>query len=627
MSQNKEGLLFQKMKKFISIINELRDRGLQSYISLPSIVVVGLQSAGKSSLLESIVGLDFLPRGSGVVTRRPLELRMVNSPHEKKAYGVFDKVDKKKKYYNFSDIKNMIDKLTDEVAGTSKEIVDDAIVLTVYSPTCPDLNIVDLPGITKVPVKGSLQTRDIEQITTDLIAKYIKDSRSVILCVAQAGVDISTSDAIKLASKHDPDSNRTLCVLTKVDLVGRGNDIRATLRNEEVVLKYGYVAVKGRSKEDMNNEMTVQQGLRAEQEFFEEEYPDLLKDNVLGTSSLVNRLSQILGHNINESLPEITKEIRVKIDVYEKKLERLGQPLPDNDKEKENMIQKHVNEFVEGYISAVKGKYSKVHKNDDDQPIGVRIRLKLNKVFQEIDKEKMEKKLSDKVIKSAFINFSESGLTGFPSYSAFQSLLKPFLDELVPKSRDLVDDVYGLLEICVKDIISKVFIRFPEVQIVIENLALENIQRCKKEAETLVQQMMEAELCFFYTTDKEYLQYHGSILPPEENKEDINNMSESFIKEIRQRVIRYFNLIYRNLRDCIPKIIGQMLLHESHSTMNQALYEGLRNEFHKIAESLREPEGIKIQRDQINKARNILKRCLKTLEIEDLFEAEEDDDY
>lgn len=454
--QNKEGLLYRKMKKFITIINELRDRGLQSYVSLPRIVVVGLQSAGKSSLLENIVGMDFLPRGTGVVTRRPLELRLVNSPTEPKAFGVFDNVDKERKYYKFDDIKNMIAKLTDEGAGTHKEIVDEPIVLTIYSPTCPDLNLVDLPGITKVPLKGSNQTVDIEKVTTDLIKKYIRDDRTIILCVIQANVDVSTSDAIKIAMRLDPDGKRTLCVLTKVDLVDRGHDIRSILRNEEIILKYGYVAVKGRSKFDMKNQMTVQQGLKAEIEYFEDNYSDMIYDNVLGTQSLVNRLSQILGTNINETLPKITKEIRSKVDDYDKKLERLGQPLPDNDKEKESMIQRHVNEFVEGYISTVKGKYSRVNTNDKDQPIGVQIRLKLNKVFEEIVMEKMEKRLSDKVIKAAFVNYSGSGLTGFPSYSAFQSLLKPFLDELVPKSNDLVEDVYGLLEICVKDLIAKV---------------------------------------------------------------------------------------------------------------------------------------------------------------------------
>lgn len=63
MNEEKEGLIYEKMKRFITTIDQLRDFGLQSYISLPRIVVVGLQSAGKSSLLECIVGYDFLPRG------------------------------------------------------------------------------------------------------------------------------------------------------------------------------------------------------------------------------------------------------------------------------------------------------------------------------------------------------------------------------------------------------------------------------------------------------------------------------------------------------------------------------------------------------------------------------------
>lgn len=61
-------------------MDQLNDIGLQQYIKLPQIAVVGSQSSGKSSLLENIVGIDFLPRGSGVVTRRPLELRLKHVP-------------------------------------------------------------------------------------------------------------------------------------------------------------------------------------------------------------------------------------------------------------------------------------------------------------------------------------------------------------------------------------------------------------------------------------------------------------------------------------------------------------------------------------------------------------------
>ncbi len=72
------------------MVDNLRDLGLEELIKLPKVVVVGSQSAGKSSLLEQIVGIDFLPRGSGVVTRRPLELRLTYDPKLKQAIAKFD---------------------------------------------------------------------------------------------------------------------------------------------------------------------------------------------------------------------------------------------------------------------------------------------------------------------------------------------------------------------------------------------------------------------------------------------------------------------------------------------------------------------------------------------------------
>lgn len=70
--------LFNNLRKLINIVDSLRDIGLQDHISLPRIAVCGDQSAGKSSLLESIVGMDFLPRNAGICTRTPLELRLVH---------------------------------------------------------------------------------------------------------------------------------------------------------------------------------------------------------------------------------------------------------------------------------------------------------------------------------------------------------------------------------------------------------------------------------------------------------------------------------------------------------------------------------------------------------------------
>jgi len=100
--------------------------------------------------------LDFLPRGEGVVTRRPLEMRLIYIPKEEqdKPIGKFEEV-KGKEFSNFQEVKKMIVQLTDSVAGANKGIVDKPIILTITSPHCPDLTLIDLPGITRIPLKNS----------------------------------------------------------------------------------------------------------------------------------------------------------------------------------------------------------------------------------------------------------------------------------------------------------------------------------------------------------------------------------------------------------------------------------------------------------------------------------------
>merc|ERR1719183_1319359 len=129
-------MLYENLRQLITMVDELRDVGLQNYISLPRIAAIGTQSSGKSSAIESIVGLDFLPRGGGVVTRRPLELRLVHLNTQEysgdQAWGIFEK-HPDKKFHNFEEVRQEIDRQTDEVCGTKKGIVNDPIVLTIYS--------------------------------------------------------------------------------------------------------------------------------------------------------------------------------------------------------------------------------------------------------------------------------------------------------------------------------------------------------------------------------------------------------------------------------------------------------------------------------------------------------------
>mmetsp|Transcript_41755 Transcript_41755/g.110021 ORF Transcript_41755/g.110021 Transcript_41755/m.110021 type:complete len:126 (+) Transcript_41755:51-428(+) len=122
MGEETGQMLYSNLRQLITTVDELRDVGLQKYVNLPRIVVAGTQSSGKSSVLESIIGLDVLPRHAGVCTRRPLELRLVHldeREHGKdEAFAEF--ADNPKKFTNFAEVTAEIERLTDSVAGQKK---------------------------------------------------------------------------------------------------------------------------------------------------------------------------------------------------------------------------------------------------------------------------------------------------------------------------------------------------------------------------------------------------------------------------------------------------------------------------------------------------------------------------
>lgn len=323
--------LFENLRKLINVIDELRDVGLQQFIKLPRIAVVGSQSSGKSSLLESIVGIDFLPRGSGVVTRRPLELRLVHVPPNEriiKPYAVFD-VEKSKKWENFDQVREHIDFLTDQVAGKKKKIINDPITMTVFSNDVIDLTIIDLPGITRVPIQDSEQSGDIEKITKDMAYSYIRDDRTIVLCVIPGNQDIGNADGLQLAREVDREGNRTIGVITKIDIMDQGTDAKRMIMGIDIPLKLGYVGVKGRSQQDINNNKRVNKALEEERAYFaNHKVYSTMDPKFLGTKALTSKLSTCLFHHIRSILPAIIKEIKDKLKECEDRLRDLGPALP-----------------------------------------------------------------------------------------------------------------------------------------------------------------------------------------------------------------------------------------------------------------------------------------------------------
>lgn len=335
----------------------MRDLGLNQHINLPRIAVLGQQSSGKSSVLESIVGLDFLPRGDGVVTRRPLELRL-NHLHDRaaKPWGIFPDEIPGKKFFNFKDVRNSINELTDKVCGNNKGIIDRPIVLNVYSPTCPDLTLVDLPGITRIAIGG--QDPEIEKITRSMALRYVGDPRTIILVVVPANADMTTSDGLSMARECDPKGIRTVGAITKIDIMDRGTSAKKMIMNQEVPLRLGYFGVKNRAQQDILDDISVDEALEKEKLFFRS-HPiySTMPQHVLGCDNLVNQLSKVMFTHIKHNLPEITKEIKGKITDIDERLRDLGPPLPSEGSEKMHILWNMVTDFITIYKNTITGKY------------------------------------------------------------------------------------------------------------------------------------------------------------------------------------------------------------------------------------------------------------------------------
>lgn len=113
------------------------------------------------------------------------------------------------------------------------------------------LSLVDLPGLTKVPVGE--QPPDIEHQIRTMVYEYIKNPNSIILAVSAANADLATSEALKIAREVDPDGNRTLGVLTKLDLMDRGTNAIEMLTGKVVDVKLGMIGVVNRSQQDIQD--------------------------------------------------------------------------------------------------------------------------------------------------------------------------------------------------------------------------------------------------------------------------------------------------------------------------------------------------------------------------------------
>nr|XP_048333593.1 dynamin-related protein 3A-like isoform X5 [Ziziphus jujuba var. spinosa] len=492
----------------IPIVNKLQDifaqLGSQSTIELPQVAVVGSQSSGKSSVLEALVGRDFLPRGSDICTRQPLVLQLLQTKRNHNGtdeeFGEFLHLPGKR-FYDFSEIRREIQAETDREAGGNKGVSDKQIRLKIFSPNVLDITLVDLPGITKVPVGD--QPSDIEARIRTMIMSYIKVSSCLILAVTPANSDLANSDALQIAGNADPDGMRTIGVITKLDIMDRGTDARNLLLGKVIPLRLGYIAVVNRSQEDIILNRSIKDALVAEEKFFRSRpvYNGLAK--CCGVPQLAKKLNEILVQHIKAVLPGLKSHISTALVSVAKEHASYGE-ITESKAGQGALLLNILSKYSEAFSSMVEGKNEKMLTSELSG--GARIHY----IFQSIFVKRLEEvdpceDLTDDDIRIAIQNATGLKAAVFVPEVPFEVLIRRQISRLLDPSLQCARFIYDELIKISHQCLANELQRFPVLRKRMDEVTRNFLREGLEPSETMIGRLVEMEMDYINTSHPNFV--------------------------------------------------------------------------------------------------------------------------
>ncbi|KAB1204774.1 Dynamin-related protein 3A [Morella rubra] len=495
----------------IPIINKLQDilapvEFELSKISLPHVAVVGSQSSGKSSVLEALVGRDFLPRGCDICTRRPLLLMLENrSPRPEDGDGMVEWGEfhhlPGRLFYNFSNIRKEIQAETQREAGCNKGVSDKQIRLKICSPNVLNMTLVDLPGITKVPVGD--QPSDIEARIRKMIMAHISQENSIILAVTPANSDLATSDALQMAREADPTGRRTIGVITKLDIMDRGTDARNFLLGKVVPLRLGYVGVVNRSQEDINKNRSIAEALAYEEQFFRDHpiYSGL--PDCCSIPQLARKLNQILEQHIRMFLPGLKAELNSRMVGVSKELRTYGEPM-ESIGEKSVILLSILTKYCEAFSAMVDGKSDGM--STKELLGGARIHHIFHSIFvKSLEEVDPCEDLNHDDIRTAVQNATGLRNTLFVPEVPFEVLVRKQIARLLDPSLQCLRFVYDELMKMSRACEATALQRFPFLRRRMAEIMGKFLRDGVKPAERMIGNLIEMEMDFINSSNPKFI--------------------------------------------------------------------------------------------------------------------------
>jgi len=524
------------MESLIPIINRMQDAftqlGVHMAIDLPQIAVVGGQSAGKSSVLENFVGKDFLPRGSGIVTRRPLILQLINGQTE---YGEFLHC-KGQKFMDFSSIMKEIEDETDRVTGSNKGISNLPINLRVYSPHVLNITLIDLPGLTKLAVGD--QPSDIGEQIRDMIMSYICRDTCLILAVTPANTDLATSDALMLAKSADPDGLRTIGVLTKLDLMDEGTDAKDVLENKLLPLRRGYVGVVNRSQKDIEGKKDIKAAVAAERKFFLSHPSYRHMADRCGSPFLQKQLNQQLTNHIRETLPGLRDKLQRQLLSLEKEVEQYKYFRPDDPSIKTKAMLQMIQQLQQDFERAIEGSGSAA-VNTLELSGGAKINRLFHERFPyEIVRMEFDEKELRREIAYAIRNIHGVRLGLFTPDLAFDAVVRKQIEKMKAPAKKIIENVAAEIFNVLNKSLEQMN-RYPRLREETERIITTYIREKEQSCKDQVMMLIDCELAYMNTNHEDFIGFA--------NAQNQTQNSEKAGRKLGNQVIRKGYMAIHNL--------------------------------------------------------------------------------
>uniref|UniRef100_A0A8C0CP36 Interferon-induced GTP-binding protein Mx1 n=1 Tax=Balaenoptera musculus TaxID=9771 RepID=A0A8C0CP36_BALMU len=554
----------EKVRPCIDLIDSLRALGVEQDLALPAIAVIGDQSSGKSSVLEALSGVA-LPRGSGIVTRCPLVLKLKKLVNEDEWKGKVSFRDKETEISDASQVEKEISEAQVAMAGEGTGISHELISLEVSSPHVPDLTLIDLPGITRIAVGN--QPADIELQIKSLIRKYILKQETINLVVVPANVDIATTEALRMAQEVDPQGDRTIGILTKPDLVDKGTEDKVVdvVRNLVFHLKKGYMIVKCRGQQDIQHQLSLTKALQKEQDFFENHahFRDLLEEGRATVPCLAERLTTELITHICKSLPLLENQIKESHQRITEELQKYGLDIPEDESGKMFFLIDKIDAFNKEITNKIEGEE---FVGEYDSRLFNKMRTEFYKWSIVVEKN-FQKGYNAicKEIQQCENRYRGRELPGFVNYKTFEAIIKKQVGVLEEPAVDMLHTVTDIIRAAFTDVSEKNFNEFFNLHRTakskIEDIRLEQ----EKEAEKSIRLHFQMEQ-IVYCQDQVYRRALQKVREKEAAEEKSkktllsNHRADPSIAEIFQHLIAYHQEVSTRISGHIPLIIQFFML-------------------------------------------------------------------